>query len=86
MGHNEDGVVINTGIAYIVDVKILSTDPKVPQENFTAFCYPGVLCGNAFGFNRDKKAVYATDALFPRNINTTGLGETFFCHPHNVAT
>lgn len=78
MAHNEDGEVgyVDKGYkAYIVDAKILSTDAKMPLESFTAFCYPGELCGNAFGFSRDKRVAHTMNTLFPKKINIKGIGE-----------
>lgn len=75
MAHNEDGAAVDVDTAYIVNAEILSTDAKMPLESFMAFCYPGELCGNAFGFNRDKRAVYTVNSLFPKNINTKAIGK-----------
>jgi hypothetical protein len=74
MGHNEDGSPVDERTSYIVDAKILSANGLMPLESFTAFCYPGELCGKAFGFSRDKRAVYTTNALFPKKINTKAPG------------
>ncbi|HHP7236038.1 MAG TPA: C45 family autoproteolytic acyltransferase/hydrolase [Desulfobacterales bacterium] len=45
IGHNEDGLAIYRGETYFLAVS--------PQKgpSFGAFCYPGFLPGNAFGFN-----------------------------------
>lgn len=45
IGHNEDGLAIYRGATYFLGV----SPQKGPQ--FGAFCYPGFLPGNAFGFN-----------------------------------
>jgi hypothetical protein len=44
-GHNEDGLALYRDQTYLVRAR--------PQDKpvFTAFCYPGFLPGNAFGFN-----------------------------------
>jgi len=44
-GHNEDGLALYRGQTYLVRAR--------PQDKpaFVAFCYPGFLPGNAFGFN-----------------------------------
>lgn len=74
MGHNEDGSTSDMNTTYIVSARIMSTDAKMPLESFTALCYPGELCGNAFGFNRDKSLVYTVNAVFPENVNTKAVG------------
>ena len=45
IGHNEDGLAMYRGATYFLAVS--------PQKgpSFGAFCYPGFLPGNAFGFN-----------------------------------
>ena len=78
MGHNEDGEVgyLDKGYkAFVVDAKILSANGLMPLESFTAFCYPGELCGNAFGFSRDKRVVHTMNTLYPKNINPKAIGE-----------
>lgn len=44
-GHNEDGSLFYKDKMYMVEAHV---DNK---PSFTAFSYPGFLCGNAFGFN-----------------------------------
>ncbi len=46
IGHNEDGGEALAGLCFLCDVE--------PDEGpgFTAFCYPGMLPGHAFGVNR----------------------------------
>jgi hypothetical protein len=46
IGHNEDGGADLAGLCFLCDVE--------PDEGvgFTAFCYPGMLPGHAFGVNR----------------------------------
>ncbi len=46
IGHNEDGAADLAGLCFLCDVE--------PDEGpgFTAFCYPGMLPGHAFGMNR----------------------------------
>lgn len=77
MGHNEDGSKMDYNISYLVSAEVFSTDGLMPLENFTAFCYPGKLCGNAFGFNPARRVVLSTNALFPKTINTKAFPRTF---------
>ena len=46
IGHNEDGAAELAGLCFLCDVE--------PDDGpgFTAFCYPGMLPGHAFGVNR----------------------------------
>lgn len=67
MGHNEDGNLAYLNTSYIVRAIILDEEGEV-LENFTAFCYPGRLCGGAFSFNQNG-LVMSTNALFPIKIN-----------------
>lgn len=73
MGHNEDGDTFDMDTTYLVTAEIFSLDSAVPLDNFTAFCYPGELCGNAFGFN-SQHLLFSSNALFPSNINTKAIG------------
>ena len=67
MGHNEDGDLMYLSTSYIVRAIILNEEGEV-LENFTAFCYPGRLCGNAFSFNH-LGLVMSTNILFADKIN-----------------
>lgn len=69
MGHNEDNAALFKDLGYILEARY--TDPAFPgkaEEVITFYCYPGMLCGNAFGFN-DKGVVMTQDALSPSNVN-----------------
>ena len=74
MGHNEDGDTFDMDTTYLVNAEILSLDAHMPLDKFTAFCYPGELCGNAFGFSSTKNLVYTVNAVFPNSINTKAIG------------
>ena len=80
MGHNEDGSTSDMATSYLVSAEILSLDAQMPLENFTAFCYPGELCGNAFGFNPAKNLVFSVNAVFPKKINTNAIGMYITLH------
>ena len=83
MGHNEDNAALFKDLGYILEARYTDpaspgkagearyTDPATPGkagEVITFYCYPGMLCGNAFGFN-DKGVVMTQDALSPSNVN-----------------
>ena len=40
---------------------------KAPEEEFTCYCYPGHLAGNAFGFN-SSGFCFGVNALYPKEI------------------
>lgn len=69
IGHNEDGLPIYKDSSYVVDVDIES------HPSFTAFSYPGFLCGNAFGFNQEGICFCINDVK-PPNIRI-GIGRHF---------
>ena len=82
MGHNEDGSKIDISNTYLIKARI--TEPQTtntamassrPMQEFTAFCYPGELCGNAFGFNIETGLVSTVNSVFPKNINTAAVRE-----------
>ncbi len=80
MGHNEDNGLSSVNTTFLVHAQVQSTDGQMPLENFTAFCYAGMLCGTAFGFNPTQKTVYSVNALFPKTINPDAIGvSTFVC-------
>eukprot|EP00058_Branchiostoma_floridae_P018824 XP_002604313.1 hypothetical protein BRAFLDRAFT_125264 [Branchiostoma floridae] len=55
MVHNEDGDSLVKDLGYVVVANIdpyeLPNGDIIPAESFTAFCYPGLLAGNAYSFN-----------------------------------
>ncbi|CAF1103708.1 unnamed protein product [Brachionus calyciflorus] len=65
--HNEDcaSSVYTTG--YFVACEIIPQREDYPHEDFTCFCYPGHLPGNAFAFN-SSGFTFSVDALVPRYI------------------
>ena len=69
MGHNEDGDAILISTGYLLNVTTVTGG-----ERFLAYCYPGELCGNAFGYNYATKTVVTCNALFPKLINTSAIG------------
>ena len=73
MGHNEDGDKMDVNTTYLVHARI--ADPAQPQtvQEFTALCYPGQICGNAFGFNLNTGLVCTSNAVFPKNVNTSAV-------------
>ena len=69
--HNEDGSAAIWETGYIVTVKCLSTDyngRKSPNEEFTCYCYPAHLPGNAFGHN-SKGFTFTVNALYPKVVS-----------------
>ncbi|CAH1233461.1 Hypp749 [Branchiostoma lanceolatum] len=56
LAHNEDGDSLIKDLGYVVVASIdpyeLPNGEVIPAEGFTAFCYPGLLAGNAYGFNQ----------------------------------
>jgi hypothetical protein len=68
-GHNEDGLALYRGQTYLVRVH--------PQDKpaFTAFCYPGFLPGNAFGFNA-AGICFAANNVQPSRVRN-GIGRHF---------
>jgi len=69
IGHNEDGLPIYKDSSYVVEVDI----PDHPS--FTVFSYPGFLCGNAFGFNKEGICFCIND-VSPANVRI-GIGRHF---------
>ncbi|CAF0950532.1 unnamed protein product [Brachionus calyciflorus] len=70
--HNEDSTPSVYNTSYLVTCKILSSDysgVKSPTEEFTCYCYPGHLPGNAFGFNSYGFA-FGINALYPKILLT----------------
>jgi hypothetical protein len=68
-GHNEDGLTLYRGQTYLVRAR--------PQAKpvFTAFCYPGFLPGNAFGFN-DAGICFSANNVQPCSARD-GVGRHF---------
>ena len=69
IGHNEDGLPIYKDSSYVVEVDIQD------HPSFTAFSYPGFLCGNAFGFNKEG-ICFCNNDVKPPNIRV-GIGRHF---------
>ncbi len=78
IGHNEDGDIALAGTAYLVQAQPLE------QPTFTAFSYPGFLCGNALGFN-DAGICFSIDNVRPRHIEI-GIGRHFIARSLLAAT
>jgi len=66
-GHNEDALEIIHETGYF----ITATIEKPNWIHYSAFHYPLVLAGNAFGFN--KYLAFSSNALFPRNVDLSGF-------------
>ncbi|XP_059151917.1 beta-alanyl-dopamine/carcinine hydrolase-like isoform X2 [Physella acuta] len=66
LGHNEDCDPKIKPYGYILSACILDDEDK-EVENFTAYCYPGVLPGTAFSFNKHGM-VFTVDGLYPNFI------------------
>jgi predicted choloylglycine hydrolase len=69
IGHNEDGLPIYKDSSYVVEVDTQD------HPSFTAFSYPGFLCGNAFGFNNEGICFCIND-VSPANVRI-GIGRHF---------
>lgn len=68
-GHNEDGLALYRDRAYLVRVR-----PEA-RPAFCAFCYPGFLPGNAFGFNGEG-ICFSANNVMPRRV-LEGIGRHF---------
>ena len=77
MGHNEDGGKISVNTSYMVHARITEStqDAGLSQavQEFTALCYAAEICGTAFGFNVNTGLVFTSNAVFPKNINTSAV-------------
>lgn len=73
MAHNEDGNRIDSSTSYVLVVQVGSTN-----ESFLALCYAGELCGNAFGYGLSTRTALTNNALIPKNISTSGVGEEYW--------
>ncbi|MCP4357015.1 MAG: hypothetical protein GY796_03230 [Chloroflexi bacterium] len=78
IGHNEDGDIALADTAYLVQAQVPG------QPAFTAFSYPGFLCGNAFGFN-SAGICFSVDNVRPRHIEI-GIGRHFIARSLLAAT
>ncbi|XP_070574451.1 beta-alanyl-dopamine/carcinine hydrolase-like [Ptychodera flava] len=65
--HNEDADPLIKDYGYIIDAHIIDPTGHYPEEKFTAFSYPGILPGNAFGFN-SAGMIFSINAVFPVNV------------------
>jgi len=63
-GHNEDADSLVQSTAYLLHVEIKEGQSV---ENFTAYTYPGVLPGIAFGFN--EHLAVSMNAVYPKEAN-----------------
>ena len=68
-GHNEDGSLFYKDKMYVVEARVAG------KTSFTAFSYPGFLCGNAFGFNREG-ICFCNNDVVPDALEI-GLGRHF---------
>jgi hypothetical protein len=69
LGHNEDGTPAAKETAYLVHAQVEG------RAGWTAYSYPGFLCGNAFGFNQHGIA-FAIDDVRPSGVRV-GLARHF---------
>ena len=76
MGHNEDGAIIDIYTTYLIHARINGTSGEM--EEFTALCYPGELCGNAFGYNLKTRLITTVNAVFPKKIVSSAIRK--FCY------
>ena len=71
MVHNEDTSPIVYDTGYLVSLKINSSkyneDLISPEEEFTCYCYPAHLPGNAFASNK-YGFIFGVNALRPKLI------------------
>ena len=67
MGHNEDGSLVDIADGYMINATLND------EMTFLFYCYPGELCGSAFGFNFNTQTAFATNAVFPKTVETNGL-------------
>lgn len=69
LGHNEDADADIKDYAYMIEI-------QYPTYRFTAYCYPGYLPGNTFGFN-SHGLVITTNAEFPKAVQEKGIARSF---------
>ncbi|XP_078697940.1 beta-alanyl-dopamine/carcinine hydrolase-like [Branchiostoma floridae x Branchiostoma belcheri] len=71
LAHNEDcdANIQKLGYVLVANVKPyrLPNGDVLPEENFTAFCYPGVLPGVAYGYN-SHGVCFSTNALLAKTL------------------
>ena len=70
MGHTEDNASMFNNLGYILQARYTDASSGKLLEDITFYCYPGMLCGNAFGFN-NKGVVMTQDALSPTNVTAS---------------
>ncbi|CAL1532154.1 unnamed protein product [Lymnaea stagnalis] len=76
LGHNEDCDPKIKPFGYLVSFQILQDNLEEEEETFTAYCYPGVLPGTAFSFNRHGM-VFSVNGLYPDFISETSPPRMF---------
>jgi hypothetical protein len=69
LGHNEDADADIKDYAYMIHV-------KYSTYQFVAYCYPGYLPGNTFGFTSNG-LVITTNAEFPKENKKNGIARAF---------
>ena len=67
MAHNEDNDPYFMELGYFVHARVTDASGAVVEE-FTHYCYPGILCGDAYGFNSNG-VVMTQNAVFPSDVN-----------------
>ena len=67
MAHNEDNDPYFMDLGYFVHARVTGASGAAVEE-FTHYCYPGILCGDAYGFNSNG-VVMTQNALFPSDVN-----------------
>lgn len=68
-GHNEDGLPLYDGATYLLELRVTG------KPRMAAFCYPGFLPGNAFGFNSEG-ICFSVNNIRPHGL-VEGLGRHF---------
>ncbi len=80
MVHNEDTSPVVSDTGYLVTLKINSTKyneySMCQDEEFTCYCYPGHLPGNAFASNK-YGFVFCVNALRPKLICLNKIRKKF---------
>lgn len=78
VGHNEDNTPADVNTTYIVQAVITDGSGR-SLEQFTALCYAGELCGNAFGFNHIGLAFFRECCVSQNDCPKWNSSE----HPHS---
>lgn len=65
IGHTEDNYTHFKDLGYLVHARITDGSTSVIEE-FVHYCYPGFLCGDAYGFNNEG-VVMTINSLLPSN-------------------